>query len=629
MVSWHWHYFRVCIFIILVNVTAASTSPTPTAAPKTSPTPTAAPKTSPTPTAAPKTSPTPTAAPKTGPTPTAAPKTGPTPTAAPTTTGPTPTAAPTTTGPTPTAAPTTTGPTPTAAPTTTGPTPTAAPTTTGPTPTAAPTTTGPTPTAAPTTTGPTPTAAPTTTGPTPTAAPTTTGPTPTAAPTTTGPTPTAAPTTKGPTPTAAPTTTGPTPTAAPTTTGPTPTAAPTTTGPTPTAAPTTTGPTPTAAPTTTGPTPTAAPTTTGPTPTAAPKTGATPTAAPDLEIKLSVRCKEIFKPELIEESTDLYKAYEANFTEGLSEAFSGTPGFQKIEVKGFRKGSIICDYNAVFNLLETNENTIKEINTTVVERINKDIALPGPVDKDYTKQSFENFINSVDVRRFVNPCIGACPTGKTCSRTSNALYCKDSCDGFNCGAFGQCVLYIGQPTCRCVETSDVIYSGEKCDEEIEKLLLPTNYIIIISCSIFGVIIIINIIIVVIKKRKHPQKKNDDNAYNSTQFINSAEMKNEIGEYSEYRRPWHERRNNNEHISDGRMRYDVVDERTRPIELESLSSNHNLRNGFSVDRTSYINDHFPSERNEVYFMNSLQIFVRYLLLSDFVVFTTFGFYLTRI
>ncbi|KAK6165832.1 hypothetical protein SNE40_022669 [Patella caerulea] len=317
-----------------------------------------------------------------------------------------------------------------------------------------------------------------------------------------------------------------------------------------------------------------------------------------LEIELSVRCKEIFKPELNNESTALYKTYEAKFTEGLSEAFNGTPGFQKIEVKRFKKGSIICDYNAVFNLLETNENTIKEINITVVERINNN-ALLGPVDKDYTKQSIENFIRSGDVRRFVNPCIGACPTGKTCSRTSKALYCKDSCGGFNCGAFGQCVLYIGQPKCRCDETSDVVYSGEKCDEEIEKLLLPTNYIIIISCSIFGIIIIITIIIViVIKKRKHPQKKNDDNAYNSTQFINSAEMKNEIGEYSEYRRPWHERGNNNEYISDGRMRYDVVDERTRPIELERLSSNHNHRNGFSVDRTSYISNHFPSERNEM-------------------------------
>ncbi|XP_055959240.1 interphotoreceptor matrix proteoglycan 2 [Patella vulgata] len=292
-----------------------------------------------------------------------------------------------------------------------------------------------------------------------------------------------------------------------------------------------------------------------------------PTRKPIIDVnnygfKLSVRSNEPFNDKLTDKTTDLYKSYEANFTEGLTEAFKGTDGFKEIEVLGFKNGSIICDYNAVFDLLETNENTTKQINTTVVERINNIITLPAPVDKNYTKRQMDDFTNSGEAARFTDPCIDACPTGSTCSRTSNnGLICRDSCDGFNCGKSGTCVLHLGQPKCRCDETSDVIYSGEKCDEEIEKLLLSTNYIIIISCSIFGVTIMITIIIVIVIKRRARlrTKHYEESDQSNLSFESISSYKPTLGE-----------ENINESTTDGRMRSDTDAHKNYINQLSDIS-----------------------------------------------------------
>ncbi|KAK6165644.1 hypothetical protein SNE40_022533 [Patella caerulea] len=318
---------------------------------------------------------------------------------------------------------------------------------------------------------------------------------------------------------------------------------------------------------------------------------------------MSVKCNEQFNIKLTNKSTELYKLYEANFTVGLTNAFKGTPGFKVIEVLGFKEGSIICDYNAVFDLLKTNENTTKEINTTVLAKIINDIALLAPVDEKYTNEHIYALVSSDAVESLKNPCHNLCPDGSHCNKTS--VTCHDNCEGYGCGQHGVCVLQHGRATCRCDETSDVIYSGEKCDEEIEKLLLPSNYIIIISCSIFGVIIIITIIIVIIIYKSRFDKKKPE-VWHSRYSIENGSSEFERHEKSRMRqRPF-----NYEVMGDRHSYIDSLEQNTigtrRSIVLEECNNADDVR----VRDTACVSDQFKSNRRQVVLCYLTFILIRY-------------------
>ncbi|CAB4011127.1 angiopoietin-1 receptor-like, partial [Paramuricea clavata] len=89
-------------------------------------------------------------------------------------------------------------------------------------------------------------------------------------------------------------------------------------------------------------------------------------------IKVAVTLEEEFTEELKNTSSPVYQELERYITVELYETFKDTPNFQEVVVLGFRNGSVIVDFKAVYRKDKNNKIVVAE---SVREQIVKAVKL--------------------------------------------------------------------------------------------------------------------------------------------------------------------------------------------------------------------------------------------------------------
>ncbi|XP_048238055.1 mucin-3B-like isoform X2 [Haliotis rufescens] len=220
----------------------------------------------------------------------------------------------------------------------------------------------------------------------------------------------------------------------------------------------------------------------------------------------SLKINATFTNDLKNVTSSEYAKYSKAFKYVLSQVYEEIPGFSHIVIKGFRNGSIICDYTAVITATANPDDVIRRINDT----LKKKLQMP-PVDSKYLQDTWIKDLKAADDEmESICNAENICDIGYKCNGTGNRTKCTSNCEGEDCGDHGVCQLKAdGQPICRCKMHPKYVYSGDKCEIKAEQLLLKSEYIAAIAGGGGGglvLILVIALICTCARKRKAKEKR---------------------------------------------------------------------------------------------------------------------------
>ncbi|XP_067687341.1 mucin-3A-like [Haliotis asinina] len=231
----------------------------------------------------------------------------------------------------------------------------------------------------------------------------------------------------------------------------------------------------------------------------------------NFNLGFSLKIDATFSKDLDDKTSPNYMNYSAAFRKVITKAFVDVPGFRQIIIKGFRNGSIICDYTAVFGATTDRTQVVKEIRGSVKGNLQKAKVSGHDVNSNYLEQNINEGLNaSKNLMSDICRAEGICDIGYNCSLDHKKVTCTSNCNNMDCGSHGVCQFKVdGQPICRCKKHPKYVYSGDRCEITGEQLLLKSEYIAAIAGGAGGglvLILVIALICTCVRKRKAKEKR---------------------------------------------------------------------------------------------------------------------------
>ncbi|XP_048238472.1 uncharacterized protein LOC124112291 [Haliotis rufescens] len=196
-----------------------------------------------------------------------------------------------------------------------------------------------------------------------------------------------------------------------------------------------------------------------------------------------------FNTDLEDKTTTMFKQYEREFKAKLTEVYLNIPGFVYVEIIGFKNGSIKCNHTCRVNVTAASAEVKAALNgqgNVTTEMKNKRFFNRN------IKQPFSVNITEVEESLVICKAEGICPKGFKCSgSTVKDVRCDSPCTRDYCNT-GWCYVDLdGQPHCRCKKIPEkVVYSGDRCEEETDVLMMDKGAIAGISGGVGGGVIVL-------------------------------------------------------------------------------------------------------------------------------------------
>lgn len=196
----------------------------------------------------------------------------------------------------------------------------------------------------------------------------------------------------------------------------------------------------------------------------------------DAEVGMEVSVEQDFSPELSDNTSKAYSDFTNTFRNQMKKIYQNVEGFQDVEIRSLRSGSIVVDYLVLLKLpfsgqLEKEYEEVRDVLQQELQNVSQN------QDSCQSNQSLCFKPDSVKVnssKTALTPeaiCRRAAPQGYKDFYfplvEANRLRCVTKCtsgvkDAIDCNQ-GQCLLERSGPACRCFSTDTHWFSGPRCE----------------------------------------------------------------------------------------------------------------------------------------------------------------------
>ncbi|XP_012860887.3 mucin-3B [Echinops telfairi] len=240
----------------------------------------------------------------------------------------------------------------------------------------------------------------------------------------------------------------------------------------------------------------------------------------DAQVDMEVSVDQPFSPELNDNTSQVYKEFNATFQNQIRKVYQNVPGFHGVEILSLRSGSIVVDYVVLLKLPFSVhlESEYEKVKTALKEE------LQNASQQETNCSSHQTLCFKPDSIKVTNNSLEELTPQAICRRVvakgyedfyfplveENQLRCVTNCTVGVEGAFdchqGQCVLERSGPECRCFSTDTLWISGSRCQVAIHWRALVGG---LAGAAALLLLLLLGLGLLVARSRRHKRSWTED------------------------------------------------------------------------------------------------------------------------